>query len=83
MNLRTIQKYLGFAGVEESEYEIGGLVVGKLCVVENATGDWEVIDFRHGRPQLLQAFPTDDLACYYLFGVLAEEHIAAGKLVPA
>lgn len=79
----TIDKYMSFAGIPANEYSVGELVNGRVCVVENAVGEWEVVDMRGGPVRRLQVLPTDELACYYLFGVLAEVHIESGLLVPA
>lgn len=81
MNLRTIDKYMGFAGVGLDEYSIGNAVEGKFCLLQRSDTEWEVFEMRQGQKVDTQVFEDNELACYHLFGVLAERHIASGQLV--
>lgn len=83
IDLSVIDKYMGFAGITLEEYSIGHAAEGKVCLVQAADQRWEVFDLQGGVKAGLQVFATNELACYHLFGVLAERHIAAGSLVPA
>lgn len=82
MDLRSILKYFEFTGIEEHEYAIGAVEQGRMCLLQNPDGRWEVFDAQHGEKRGLQVFDTDELACHHLYGVLAERHVDNGTLVP-
>ena len=67
------------AGIPSDAYAIGEDVEGALCLVQ--VGDrFEVYHSSGGAQHELQVFPTEESACFYLFGVLAAEAVRNGTL---
>jgi hypothetical protein len=67
------------AGIPSEAYAIGEDVEGALCLVQ--VGDrFEVYHSSGGAQHELQVFPTEESACFYLFGVLAAEAVRNGTL---
>ena len=67
------------AGIPADAYSIGEDVEGAMCLVQ--AGDrFEVFQSADGAQHELQVFPTEESACFYLFGVLAAEAVRNGTL---
>ncbi|HUA42807.1 MAG TPA: hypothetical protein VMA32_14630 [Streptosporangiaceae bacterium] len=67
------------AGIPADAYSIGEDVEGALCLIQ--LGDqFEVYHSAGGAQHELQIFPTEESACFYLFGVLAAEAVRNGTL---
>jgi hypothetical protein len=67
------------AGIPADAYSIGEDVEGALCLIQ--LGDrFEVYHSAGGAQHELQIFPTEESACFYLFGVLAAEAVRNGAL---
>jgi hypothetical protein len=67
------------AGIPSDAYAIGEDVEGAMCLVQ--AGDrFEVYHSSGGAQHELQVFPTEESACFYLFGVLAAEAVRNGTL---
>ncbi len=67
------------AGIPADAYSIGEDVEGALCLLQ--LGDkFEVYHSAGGAQHELQIFPTEESACFYLFGVLAAEAVRNGTL---
>jgi hypothetical protein len=67
------------AGIPSDAYAIGEDVEGALCLVQ-AGDTFEVYHSAGGAQHELQVFPTEESACFYLFGVLAAEAVRNGAL---
>ena len=67
------------AGIPSDAYAIGEDVEGALCLVQ-AGDTFEVYHSAGGKQHELQVFPTEESACFYLFGVLAAEAVRTGTL---
>jgi hypothetical protein len=67
------------AGIPADAYSIGEDVDGALCLVQ-AADRFEVFQSAAGAHHELQVFPTEEAACFYLFGVLAAEAVRNGTL---
>jgi hypothetical protein len=67
------------AGIPSDAYAIGEDVEGALCLVQ-AGEKFEVYHSSGGAQHELQVFPTEESACFYLFGVLAAEAVRNGTL---
>ena len=67
------------AGIPSDAYAIGEDVEGALCLVQ-AGDKFEVYHSSGGAQHELQVFPTEESACFYLFGVLAAEAVRNGTL---
>jgi hypothetical protein len=67
------------AGIPAESYAIGEVIEGALCVIQTEQG-FEVFHAAEGGRQELQTFPTEEAACFYLFGVLAAEAVRNGSL---
>ena len=67
------------AGLPGDAYSIGEEVEGAICLVQ-AGDKFEVFQSADGAQQELQIFPTEESACFYLFGVLAAEAVRNGTL---
>jgi hypothetical protein len=67
------------AGIPPDSYAVGEEVEGALCLMESESG-FEVFFAAEGARHELQAFETEEAACFYLFGVLAAESVRAGTL---
>jgi len=70
------------AGIPAESYALGEVIEGALCVVQTEHG-FEVFHAAAGSRQELQTFPTEEAACFYLFGVLAAEAVRNGSLTRA
>jgi hypothetical protein len=67
------------AGIPTDAYSIGEDVEGALCLIQ--LGDqFEVYHSAGGAQHEVQIFPTEESACFYLFGVLAAEAVRNGTL---
>jgi hypothetical protein len=67
------------AGIAADAYSIGEDVEGAFCLIQ--LGDkFEVYHSAGGAQHELQIFPTEESACFYLFGLLAAEAVRAGTL---
>jgi hypothetical protein len=67
------------AGIPSDAYSIGEDVEGALCLIQ-AGEKFEVYHSSGGAQHELQVFPTEESACFYLFGVLAAEAVRNGSL---
>lgn len=67
------------AGIPAHSYAIDAEVDGAMCLVEAEDG-FEVFRAAGGARHELQAFATEEAACFYLFGVLAAEAVRTGGL---
>jgi len=74
----------GLAGIPADSYSVGREVDGAFCLVKTDDG-FEVFHLAEGARHELQAFTTEESACFYLFGLLAAEAVRNGTLgrVPA
>jgi hypothetical protein len=72
------------AGIPSGSYAVGEEVEGAFCLLQTDHG-FEVFHFAGGARHELQAFATEESACFYLFGLLAAEAVRNGTLarVPA
>jgi hypothetical protein len=70
------------AGIPDESYALGEVVEGALCVVQTEHG-FEVFHAAASGRQEVQTFPTEEAACFYLFGVLAAEAVRNGSLTRA
>jgi hypothetical protein len=70
------------AGIPAESYALGEVIEGALCVVQTEHG-FEVFHAAASSRQELQTFPTEEAACFYLFGVLAAEAVRNGSLTRA
>jgi len=67
------------AGIPAGSYSVGEEIEGALCLIQTADG-FEVFHSAGGSRHELQVFPTEEAACFYLFGVLAAEAVRNGTL---
>jgi len=74
----------GLAGIPADSYSVGREVDGAFCLLQTDDG-FEVFHSAEGARHELQAFATEESACFYLFGLLAAEAVRNGTLgrVPA
>jgi hypothetical protein len=74
----------GLAGIPADSYAVGREVDGAFCLMQTDDG-FEVFHSAEGARHELQAFATEEAACFYLFGLLAAEAVRNGTLgrVPA
>jgi len=74
----------GLAGIPADSYAVGREVDGAFCLMQTDDG-FEVFHSAEGARHELQAFATEESACFYLFGLLAAEAVRNGTLgrVPA
>ena len=74
----------GLAGIPADSYAVGREVDGAFCLLQTDDG-FEVFHSADGARHELQAFATEESACFYLFGLLAAEAVRNGTLgrVPA
>jgi hypothetical protein len=74
----------GLAGIPADSYSVGREVDGAFCLMQTDDG-FEVFHSAEGARHELQAFATEESACFYLFGLLAAEAVRNGTLgrVPA
>jgi hypothetical protein len=74
----------GLAGIPADSYAVGREVDGAFCLMQTDDG-FEVFHSADGARHELQAFATEESACFYLFGLLAAEAVRNGTLgrVPA
>ena len=77
---RLFADLAGQAGIPASRYSIGTQVDGALCLLPGGAG-FQVFRSTGGSRRELQAFATEEAACFYLFGVLAAEALRTGSLV--
>jgi hypothetical protein len=76
---RLFADLTSLAGIPSDAYAIGEDVEGALCLVQ-AGDTFEVYHSAGGAQHELQVFPTEESACFYLFGVLAAEAVRNGTL---
>jgi hypothetical protein len=67
------------AGIPADSYAVGEEVEGAMCLIQTDSG-FEVFHSADGARHELQAFATEESACFYLFGVLAAEAVRTGSL---
>jgi hypothetical protein len=70
------------AGIPADSYAVGEEVDGAMCLVQTDHG-FEVFHSAGGARHELQAFTTEESACFYLFGLLAAEAVRNGTLTRA
>jgi hypothetical protein len=70
------------AGIPAESYAIGEVIDGALCLVPAGQG-FEVFRAAAGDRRDRQIFPTEEAACFYLFGVLAADAVRTGSLTRA
>jgi hypothetical protein len=70
------------AGIPADSYAVGEEIEGALCLLPTESG-FEVFFAADGARHELQAFETEEAACFYLFGVLAAESVRTGTLARA
>jgi hypothetical protein len=76
---RLFADLAALAGIPADSYAVGEEVEGAMCLVETEQG-FEVFLAAGGARHELQAFATDEAACFYLFGVLVAEEVRTGAL---
>ena len=76
---RLFADLASLAGIPADAYSIGEDVEGALCLVQTEDR-FEVFHPASGARHELQVFPTEESACFYLFGVLAAEAVRNGTL---
>jgi hypothetical protein len=69
----------GLAGIPADSYAVGRDVDGAFCLMQTDDG-FEVFHSAGGARHELQAFATEESACFYLFGLLAAEAVRNGTL---
>jgi hypothetical protein len=79
---RLFADLASLAGIPADSYSVGEEVEGSMCLVEAEQG-FEVFLAAGGARHELQAFATEEAACFYLFGVLVAEEVRTGALVRA
>jgi hypothetical protein len=67
------------AGIPADSYSVGREVDGAFCLMQTDDG-FEVFYLAGGARHELQAFATEESACFYLFGLLAAEAVRNGTL---
>jgi hypothetical protein len=67
------------AGIPADSYSVGREVDGAFCLIQTDDG-FEVFHSADGARHELQAFATEESACFYLFGLLAAEAVRNGTL---
>ncbi|HUB43110.1 MAG TPA: hypothetical protein VMA72_30020 [Streptosporangiaceae bacterium] len=70
------------AGIPADSYAVGEEVDGAMCLLQTDHG-FEVFHSAGGARHELQAFATEESACFYLFGLLAAEAVRNGTLMRA
>jgi hypothetical protein len=76
---RLFADLASLAGIPADSYAVGEEVEGSMCLVEAEQG-FEVFLAAGGARHELQAFATEEAACFYLFGVLVAEEVRTGAL---
>jgi hypothetical protein len=76
---RLFADLASLAGIPARSYSVGEEVDGAMCLIETEQG-FEVFLAVGGARHELQAFVTEEAACFYLFGVLAAEEVRTGAL---
>jgi hypothetical protein len=76
---RLFAELASLAGIPADSYAVGEEVEGSMCLVETEQG-FEVFLAAGGARHELQAFATEEAACFYLFGVLVAEEVRTGAL---
>jgi len=79
---RLFADLASLAGIPADSYAVGEDVDGAMCLVQTDHG-FEVFHSAGGARHELQAFPTEESACFYLFGLLAAEAVRNGTLTRA
>jgi hypothetical protein len=67
------------AGIPAESYAVGREADGAFCLMQTDDG-FEVFHSAGGARHELQAFATEESACFYLFGLLAAEAVRNGTL---
>jgi hypothetical protein len=79
---RLFADLASLAGIPADSYAVGEEVEGAMCLVQTDHG-FEVFHSAGGARHELQAFMTEESACFYLFGLLAAEAVRNGTLTRA
>jgi hypothetical protein len=79
---RLFADLASLAGIPADSYAVGEEVDGAMCLVQTDHG-FEVFHSAGGARHELQAFTTEESACFYLFGLLAAEAVRNGTLTRA
>jgi len=79
---RLFADLASLAGIPADSYAVGEEVDGAMCLVQTDDG-FEVFHSAGGARHELQAFTTEEPACFYLFGLLAAEAVRNGTLTRA
>jgi hypothetical protein len=76
---RLFADLAGLAGIPADSYSVGRELDGAFCLLQTDDG-FEVFHSAEGARHELQAFATEESACFYLFGLLAAEAVRNGTL---
>jgi hypothetical protein len=79
---RLFADLASLAGIPADSYAVGEEVDGAMCLLQTDHG-FEVFHSAGGARHELQAFATEESACFYLFGLLAAEAVRNGTLTRA
>jgi hypothetical protein len=79
---RLFADLASLAGIPADSYAVGEEVDGAMCLLQTDHG-FEVFHSAGGARHELQAFATEEPACFYLFGLLAAEAVRNGTLTRA
>jgi hypothetical protein len=83
MNTRQLISNLKYIGLPATFIAVGGLADEHYCIMPTEEGHWEVFYYERGEKRRRVVVETEDIACTYLWGVLALYQVMGMKVVLA
>ncbi|MFC0432564.1 hypothetical protein [Kutzneria buriramensis] len=83
MNTRNLATNLQYIGLPATTVVVGGLADDHHCIMRTEDDQWEVFFYERGEKRHRVVVATEDVACTYIFGLLAHSQVLSERLVLA